>query len=75
MPWAQVLWYLGSQDYQQNPALGQGGQAQFMVSEIDLEYGSPNFDLFGKYSDSRAPEILTQEEYETLSAAVTPTKF
>jgi hypothetical protein len=69
---AQVLWYLGSPDYQQNPALG---QAQFTAPEDDLEDESPNFNLFGKYSDSGAPETLSQEEYKNLVAAVTPTKF
>ena len=72
---AQVLWYLGSQNYQQNPALGQGGQAQFTASEADLRSESPNFTLFGKYADNRAPEILSQAEYASLVVAVTPTKF
>jgi len=72
---AQVLWYLGSPGYQQNPVLGQGGQAKFTAAEIDLTYGSPNFDLFGKYANSEAPEILSQGEYEALVVAVTPTKF
>jgi hypothetical protein len=72
---AQVLWYLGSEAYQQNPTLGQGGQARFTATENDLTYGAPNFDLFYKYTDSRAPEVLSQAEYMVLVAAVTPTKF
>jgi hypothetical protein len=72
---AQVLWYLGSEAYQQNQALGQGGQARFTATEKEMAYGSSNFDLFYKYADSNTPEVLTQAEYMALVASVTPTKF